>query len=624
MTGRDFGKYRIIEKIGAGGFGDVYLGLDPVLQRHVAIKTCSSREEELRKRFLREAEIAASLQHPNIITVFDFGYEDETPYLVQEYLSGEDLDHKIKRRDSLPVGTRIDILSKVAAGLRYAHSREVVHRDVKPANVRVLDDGQVKVMDFGIAKLLTAETQLTATGMTMGTAAYLPPEQLLGRDLDPRVDQFSFGVLAYELMTWQRPFAGDSMSAMLYAIAHTEPSPIASRCQGCPPRLAAMIETCLAKEPADRYPSFAEVIAQLEAVAGEVTAPAAAESAPPVFVPPPVPPAEAAAALPETLSQTVPMRGSPPPAASGEKTDRFVRKLWIGLIAVGVLGAMTIGALMIARNFSRAPEPPRLPAPLEDGPVASADESEPPVEDVTPAGESLEEAALDDPSAAGPAAGSPAGDPIKPDRGTSSPTAPPPPPPSRAAPPRSQPAEATAASPAESSPEPETGTRVEPETDEPIEESSSPPASAEDEPLIVNRGRGLTLGRVVPGEPAYSDRAFAFERVPEVYRGLVCVRTPNDQKRSKDWISFRVSRPVEVFVAHDRRIKKKPWWLEAFRPTGETVTVNEGGAEQNVVLYDVYVRKYDAGAVSLGENMNQLLKLRKKRLSMYTVFVRPE
>ncbi len=338
MTAAAFGKYKIVEKIGAGGFGEVFKGLDPFLNRPVAIKTCSSDDAELRKRFFREAEIAANLQHPNIVTIFDFGHQDETPYLVQEYLNGEDLDHKIRRREPMTTSTRLDVLQQIATGLDYAHSRDVVHRDVKPSNIRILEDGQVRIMDFGIAKLLTAETQLTRTGMAMGTAAYLPPEQIMGQPVDRRGDLFSFGVLAFELMTFERPFEGDSLSAMLYAIAHKEPRPLAGEGVACPPRLATLIETCLAKDPAARYPGFSEVIAELQSLSQTPPLPAVPPAPPPVPAgpvpaapPPPSPPTEPSVARLAAPSVATPSGAAAPvpkPAASPHRDPEPTRRPW--------------------------------------------------------------------------------------------------------------------------------------------------------------------------------------------------------------------------------------------------------------------------------------------------------
>ena len=267
-----FGKYQVIEQIGEGGFGKVYRGQDPVLKRPVAIKTCTLQHDDMRARFVREAEIAANLRHPNILTVYDFGEESGEPYLVQEYLPGEDLDEKIRRADLVPLATKVDWLRQVAQGLRFAHENGVVHRDVKPANIRVLPDGQVRIMDFGIAKLLQADRQITQMGFSVGTTGYLAPEQLRGEDIDHRADIFAFGVLAYELVTYKRPFEAETITAILYRIAHEEPQPLLDAIPGCPPRLAACIERCLRKNREERWASFAPVIQELDDVLREIGA----------------------------------------------------------------------------------------------------------------------------------------------------------------------------------------------------------------------------------------------------------------------------------------------------------------------------------------------------------------
>ena len=257
------GKYEILRKIGSGGFGVVYEGRDPFIKRRVAIKTCTSEDEDIRQRFFREAEIAGNLQHKNIVTIHDFGLEDGIPYLVQEYLTGEDLLHAVNRRDPLPLERKLDILLQVAHGMAYAHSQGVIHRDIKPANVRLLEDGRVKIMDFGIAKLAHVESGLTKEGMTVGTAAYLPPEQIRGEKVDTRADIFSFGVLAYELLGMVRPFDGKTLSTLLYQILSHEPKPLAEVRPDLPPRVTRIVMRCLEKEAANRCPSFDEVGAEL-------------------------------------------------------------------------------------------------------------------------------------------------------------------------------------------------------------------------------------------------------------------------------------------------------------------------------------------------------------------------
>ncbi|MGB6336587.1 MAG: serine/threonine-protein kinase, partial [Thermoanaerobaculia bacterium] len=174
------GKYEIVEKIGDGGFGVVYQGYDPYIKRYIALKTCTSPDGEVRERFFREAEISGRLDHPNIVRVLDFGIHGDTPFLVQEFLQGQNLDRKIRDRQFLPYSEQLLILMQIARGLEYAHSMGVIHRDVKPSNIQILTDGTAKIMDFGIAILHQMDSRVTREGMAVGTAAYLAPEQIRG------------------------------------------------------------------------------------------------------------------------------------------------------------------------------------------------------------------------------------------------------------------------------------------------------------------------------------------------------------------------------------------------------------------------------------------------------------
>ncbi|MCP3959579.1 MAG: protein kinase [bacterium] len=266
------GKYEVTAKLGQGSFGVVYQGRDAYLKRDVAIKVCSVEDIGLRKRFLREAEIAGKLVHKNIVTVYEFGFEGEIPFLVQELLSGEDLSRMVKRRAEAAVADKLDILLQVAGGLGYAHTEGVIHRDIKPANIRVLGDGAIKIMDFGIAKLASAETQLTQKGVTMGSASYLPPEQIRGSDVDHRADIFSFGVLAHELLTFERPFRGNTLSALVYQILYKVPPPMTSVWDECPEALSDLVGRCLEKKPDRRFGSFSELIPRLTEIRNEVAA----------------------------------------------------------------------------------------------------------------------------------------------------------------------------------------------------------------------------------------------------------------------------------------------------------------------------------------------------------------
>jgi serine/threonine-protein kinase len=260
------GKYEVSEQIGVGGFGAVYKGRDPFIKRTVAIKTCQVNDEEIKHRFFREAELAGNLHHRHITTIYDFGVENGIPYIVQEFLTGEDLDRKIKRGDPIPVARKVEILMAIADGLGYAHNASIVHRDVKPANVRVLDDGTVKVMDFGIAKSLQSESNLTQTGITLGTSAYLAPEQIRGEPIDRRTDVFALGVLAYELLTYRKPFRGEHLSTVLYKILNDTPEPVGSLVQDAPPALIAAVGRAMAKAPADRYATMEAFRKDLQAV----------------------------------------------------------------------------------------------------------------------------------------------------------------------------------------------------------------------------------------------------------------------------------------------------------------------------------------------------------------------
>ncbi|HYL06680.1 MAG TPA: TonB family protein [Thermoanaerobaculia bacterium] len=349
------GKYEILGRIGEGGFGIVYKGRDAVLQRYVAVKTCSSSDEKLRRRFFREGQIAAGLQHPNITTVYDLGVERGIPYLVQEFLAGEDLNHKIARQEDLTTLRRLDILVQVARGLEYAHLQGVLHRDVKPANIRVLPPGAVKIMDFGIAKLLHEVSDVTTQGVTIGTVGYLAPEQLRGEEVDRRTDVFSFGVLLYELLTYRRPFPGSTFSEVSYRLLNEEPAALSDLAPVHGRAIAELARRCLAKDPANRCQSFAEVVAVLEPEL------AALRSGPlPVM---------AATGGPAAASDTVgagaavtdgaePGAGAgPAPGGEGGRRRRhMVRRAWLGAAVVAL--AVSLGAAGWAVLRLQAPGSP--------------------------------------------------------------------------------------------------------------------------------------------------------------------------------------------------------------------------------------------------------------------------
>lgn len=260
------GKYDIVEKIGSGGFGTVYKGWDPVIKRHVAIKTCEVGSKDIRNRFFREAQLAGSLQHPNITLVYEFGFEGDVPFLVQEFLPGEDLDRMIKAGAPLTLQDKLKMMLGIAFGLEYAHKAGVMHRDVKPANVRVLDNQSVKIMDFGIAKSVDPAGDITMTGITVGSSSYMSPEQIGGDTIDFRTDIFSFGVLAYELLSYRKPFRNENLFLLLEQIVKEEPLPLAEAAPGLPPALVAVVEKAMAKRPEDRFASAKDLRNALIAV----------------------------------------------------------------------------------------------------------------------------------------------------------------------------------------------------------------------------------------------------------------------------------------------------------------------------------------------------------------------
>ena len=253
------GKYRVVERIGKGAMGEVYKAHDPLLNRYVALKTIApalAADPDFRKRFEREAQSAAQLNHPNIITVFDFGDQDGLTYMAMELLEGRDLKDVIRGRGaSLP--QKLDVMEQMCEGLAFAHAKGIVHRDLKPGNVHVQPNGQVKILDFGLARLGTSE--MTRTGTVMGTPHYMSPEQVRGAKADARSDVFSLGSVFYELLTEHRPFEAESMHGVLTHIVEQQPEPIRRWAPEVPQPIVEVVERALAKDAAARYADAGEL-----------------------------------------------------------------------------------------------------------------------------------------------------------------------------------------------------------------------------------------------------------------------------------------------------------------------------------------------------------------------------
>jgi len=265
MIGKAISHYKILEKLGEGGMGVVYKAQDTKLRRTVALKFLPpelTRDEDAKRRFVREAQAASALQHHNICTIHEI---DETPdsqlFICMDYYTGETLKEKIIR-GPLPVGETMEIVTQVAAGLATAHGAGMIHRDIKPANIMVTNDGVVKIMDFGLAKL-SGQTKVTKTGTTVGTIAYMSPEQATGEKVDERSDIFSLGVVLYELLTGEPPFEGEHEAALLYEIVHEEPKPLESHRRDLPQEFQTVIDRALHKDPGSRIQSARELTNEL-------------------------------------------------------------------------------------------------------------------------------------------------------------------------------------------------------------------------------------------------------------------------------------------------------------------------------------------------------------------------
>ena len=383
MDQQAIGKYRIVSRIGQGAMGEVFKAHDPFLNRMVAVKTISSSlgtENELRRRFLREAQSAARLNHPNIITVYDFGEEHGKIYMAMELLEGSDLKDLLGTGALTDLEPKLDVMEQICEGLAFAHSMEVVHRDLKPGNIHVQPGGQVKILDFGLARLGASE--MTRAGMVMGTPHYMSPEQVRGEKADARSDVFALGSMFYELLTGRKAFDGDSMHTVLFQVLQEEPEPIRNWVD-LPSILVEVVEKSLQKHPDARFHDASQLLAGIRAVRralaeGRTEAtldselglpPAEGRSAgdPRVVGAVALQPQPGSGRMPATLSAKAPTQLDPPRSRPHRPSapSRVPLYVGVGLALIGVLLAGGFAALFVLARPAPTPAP-EVARPIND------------------------------------------------------------------------------------------------------------------------------------------------------------------------------------------------------------------------------------------------------------------
>ncbi|OGA38399.1 MAG: hypothetical protein A3G28_03560 [Betaproteobacteria bacterium RIFCSPLOWO2_12_FULL_68_19] len=281
---KTIGRYKILGELGRGAMGIVYRAQDPALDRVVALKTIiladdAEGREEYQKRFFLEAKAAGKLTHPGIVTTYDFGEQDGVAYLAMELLEGTDLRARLKE-GALPPAEAVEVARQVAEGLGFAHERGIVHRDVKPGNIMLLERGRAKIMDFGLARMRAADHK-TVTGMVLGTPKYMSPEQVAGSPVDQRSDIFSLGIVLYEMLTGSRLFGAEDMTQIMHNVTHQEHEPPTRLKPELPAMLDFVVARALKKDPAARYQDAAELAADLSTCFAELRARPASPSAEP-------------------------------------------------------------------------------------------------------------------------------------------------------------------------------------------------------------------------------------------------------------------------------------------------------------------------------------------------------
>jgi eukaryotic-like serine/threonine-protein kinase len=327
------GRYELEELVGTGGMSSVFRARDRMLERNVALKILHDHfadDDEYVGRFRREARAVAQLSHPHIVTVIDRGQDEGREYIVFEYVDGENLKELVRRSGPLPVRRALELAIAIAEGLAFAHAQGVVHRDVKPQNVLLGDEGDVKVTDFGIARTHEMDTGVTQTGTVLGTSTYISPEQAGGKGVTPATDVYSLGIVLWELLAGDVPFPGDNFVTVALRHINEPPPSLLDVRTDVPPRLAAAVDRALAKQPADRFPSMEAFEQELRRCLGELDAERTVIAPPQASTP----------ALPPRPQQTY-VRHAP------VRRRRAGRGRWIALLVVALLALAAIVAGVI-------------------------------------------------------------------------------------------------------------------------------------------------------------------------------------------------------------------------------------------------------------------------------------
>ncbi|MBU2437952.1 MAG: serine/threonine protein kinase, partial [Acidobacteria bacterium] len=266
------GKYEILEILGKGAMGIVYKAQDPDIDREVAIKTIhfeaayeGGEEEEARTRFMREAQAAGKLSHPNIVTIYDVGREERMTYIVMQLIKGISLQGIIASKRVFSTQEVSQLFTQLCDALDYAHKYGIIHRDIKPANILIDDNGRPFILDFGVARI--GASTMTQTGKTLGTPSYMSPEQVIGKKIDNRSDIFSLGVVLYELLTGRRPFEAENITTIIYKIINEEPPSLSDVRKDAPAGFADILDRVLAKKPEERYQTGGELVKDLKRLA---------------------------------------------------------------------------------------------------------------------------------------------------------------------------------------------------------------------------------------------------------------------------------------------------------------------------------------------------------------------